>query len=216
MENASKALIIAGSVFLSLLIITALVFTFEQIATLKQTEASSEEEKLLAQYNKKIESFNKSGLYGSEIMSLVNYIDDYNIRQAELKGYKAISLNIDTKEINDAKYLKKSYTSYKELISDLKKLETQINKLENQKICGEALKKLAGLNTNDLIDTIEKYNAEHSNKYTYEDVQEKIYEYQNLNSELKTFKNKKFKLPNVEYDNITGRILSMTYKEIGI
>ena len=45
MENASKALIIAGSVLLAVLIIIALIYTFSQISSLKQVEASSEEEK---------------------------------------------------------------------------------------------------------------------------------------------------------------------------
>ena len=43
MENASKALIMAGSVLLSLLIIGALVFMFDSLKGLKQTEATSEE-----------------------------------------------------------------------------------------------------------------------------------------------------------------------------
>ena len=148
MENASKALIIAGSVFLSILIITALVFTFNQIGDLKKTEASAEEEKILAQYNKKIERFNKSGLYGSEILSLANYVEDYNIRQSDLKGYKAISLNIYIKAISDATYFKKEkYTDYKELVNSFKNLEKEVNRLQNQQYCGETVKKLAGLTT---------------------------------------------------------------------
>ena len=37
MENASKALIIAGSVLISLLVIAALVFMFNQLSDLRQT-----------------------------------------------------------------------------------------------------------------------------------------------------------------------------------
>ncbi len=38
MENASKALIIAGSVLISLLVIAALVFMFNQLSDLRQTQ----------------------------------------------------------------------------------------------------------------------------------------------------------------------------------
>ncbi len=217
MENASKALIIAGSVFLSILIITALVFTFNQIGNLKKTEVSAEEEKILAQYNKKIERFNKSGLYGSEILSLANYIEDYNIRQSDLKGYKAISLNIYIKAISDATYFKKEkYTDYKELVNSFKNLEKEVNRLQNQQYCGETVKKLAGLTTEVLENYIYQYNENNSKKCKYEDVKEAIDKYQAVNSELQIFKNKKFKAPNVEYDNATGRISSMTFREIGI
>ena len=43
MENASKALIIAGSVLLSVLIISALVLMFNQISDFKRSEATSED-----------------------------------------------------------------------------------------------------------------------------------------------------------------------------
>lgn len=89
MENASKALIMAGSVLLSLLIITTLVFMFGKLGDLKNSEASTEEVKKLAEYNRQIETFDRA-LYGSELLSLANLIDDYNKRQADLKGYNAI------------------------------------------------------------------------------------------------------------------------------
>ena len=56
MENASKALIMAGSVLLSLLIITTLVFMFGKLGDLKNSEASTEEVKKLAEYNRQIEA----------------------------------------------------------------------------------------------------------------------------------------------------------------
>ena len=123
MENASKALIIAGSVLLAVLIIIALIYTFSQISSLKQVEASSEEEKILTQYDKEIESFNRQGLYGSEILSLANLVEDYNKRQSDLKGYKPITLKVSITQIIDAKYLKETqYSKYGDLIKDFKNL----------------------------------------------------------------------------------------------
>ena len=73
MENASRALIMAGSVLLALLIIGLLVFMFNSISGLKQQEANSEQVLKLAEYNKRILTYNRE-LYGPELVSLANLI----------------------------------------------------------------------------------------------------------------------------------------------
>lgn len=217
MENASKALIIAGSVLLAVLIITALVYTFSQISSLKQVEASSEEEKILAQYNKQIESFNRSGLYGSEILSLANLIEDYNERQSELKGYEPITLKVSIKPIIDAGYLKENeYSNCTDLTKAFKNVENKTKELKQKIICGQTLDKLAGMRTDTLEDFISRYNSANGTKYDSIKIKAEIENYQNVNSEMQTFKNKKFGTPEVKYDNGTGRVVSMIYKEIGL
>lgn len=215
MENASKALIIAGSVLLAVLIITALIYTFSQISSLKQVEASSEEEKILAQYDKEIESFNRPGLYGSEILSLANLVEDYNKRQSDLKGYKPITLKVGITQIIDAKYLKETeYSKYGDLIKDFKNLEKKMQDLKKEKICGQTLDKLAGMKTEALEDLISRYNLANRTNYTLEEIEKRINAYQSVNSEMQTFKNKKFNTPEVEYDNSMGRIVKMSFREI--
>ena len=139
MENASKALIMAGSVLLSLLIITTLVFMFGKLGDLKNSEASTEEVKKLAEYNRQIETFDRA-LYGSELLSLANLIDDYNKRQADLKGYNAIVLHVYSKGISSPICMQDNYTrddSYKDLISDFETLQKKLNEAKNKKAYGE-------------------------------------------------------------------------------
>lgn len=217
MENASKALIIAGSVLLAVLIMTALIYTFSQISSLKQVEASSEEEKILAQYNKEIENFNRAGLYGSEILSLANLIEDYNERQSELKGYGPITLKVSIKPITGAEYLKENeYSNYIDLTKDFKNVENKTKELKQTIICGQTLDKLAGMRTDTLKDLISRYNTANGKNHNLTDIENEIVKYQNVNSEMQTFKNKRFNTPEVKYDNGTGRVKSMTYKEIGL
>ena len=52
MENASKALIMAGSVLVSLIIISLLVGFFHQMQNLQQTELSKEQVQQAAEFNK--------------------------------------------------------------------------------------------------------------------------------------------------------------------
>ena len=217
MENASKALTIAGSVLLAVLIMTALIYTFSQISSLKQVEASSEEEKILAQYNKEIENFNRAGLYGSEILSLANLIEDYNERQSELKGYGPITLKVSIKPITGAEYLKENeYSNYIDLTKDFKNVENKTKELKQTIICGQTLDKLAGMRTDTLKDLISRYNTANGKNHNLTDIENEIAKYQNVDSEMQTFKNKRFNTPEVKYDNGTGRVKSMTYKEIGL
>ena len=87
MENASKALIIAGSVLLAMLIIGTLIFMFTNLSNLRQTEADSSTVQKLEEYNRQIELYNKANLYGSEILSLANLIEDYNVKLLSTKIY---------------------------------------------------------------------------------------------------------------------------------
>ena len=217
MENATKALEMAGSLLIGVLLLGCLLFAYTKMTELKDTEHKVEVSQQAQDFNQDYEAYNRNNLYGSEILSLANYVEDYNIRQSDLKGYKAISLNIYIKAISDATYFKKEkYTDYKELVNSFKNLEKEVNRLQNQQYCGETVKKLAGLTTEVLENYISQYNENNSKKCKYEDVKEAIDKYQAVNSELQIFKNKKFKAPNVEYDNATGRISSMTFREIGI
>lgn len=65
-------------------------------------------------------------MYGSELLSLANLIDDYNKRQADLKGYNAIVLHVYSKGISSPICMQDNYTrddSYKDLISDFETLQ---------------------------------------------------------------------------------------------
>ena len=102
MENASKALIMAGSILISVVIIGALILMFNNLGELKKTELDSESTSKLLKYEQQIEGYCRPGLYGSELVSLSNLIDDYNKRLVDFKGYTAIQLEIKTKAISQA------------------------------------------------------------------------------------------------------------------
>ncbi|MCI9177036.1 MAG: hypothetical protein HFJ28_00235 [Clostridia bacterium] len=223
MENASKALIIASSVLISLLIIGALVFMFNSLRDLKTVEASSEEEQKLAEYNKRIETFNRR-LYGSELVSLANLIDDYNIRQANLKGYKPIELTVDMKDkvISETLKLKTTlYTDYQKIREDFGKLESKVNETKNaKKLVGGTTyltaEKIAGMRTRDLGETIRKADSSLSEEEIDAKVQELLefsQDYTDLKSEITSFKNSAFEMTFIDYD-INGRVKEMKFELI--
>ncbi len=79
MENASKAIIIAGSILITVIIVSLLIIVFGKIGDLHEEEAKSLSIEQLEKYNRKFNTFDRS-LYGSELLSLANLIDDYNNR----------------------------------------------------------------------------------------------------------------------------------------
>ena len=92
MENASKAIIMAGGILIGIIILSLLIWTFRPMGDVfeEQGEALSEEQ--LEKYNRQFNTFDKS-LYGSELLSLKNLLEDYNNRILEGAGQKYIAEN---------------------------------------------------------------------------------------------------------------------------
>ena len=72
MENISKALIIVGSIIISILIITILIFSFNKLTLSQKEKENTEYIMQFAEWNKRLESFNRDNLYGTDIISIAN------------------------------------------------------------------------------------------------------------------------------------------------
>ncbi len=98
MENASKAIIIAGGILISVVILSVLVILFNQIGSTYSAENDSLTIEQMEEYNRRFSVYNNvKGFYGSEILSLANLIEDYNNR-----------LLLDTDGINSEYYTENS------------------------------------------------------------------------------------------------------------
>ena len=116
MENASKALIIAGSVLISLLVIAALVFMFNQLSDLRQTQEDASIEDKLQGFYANLDTYIEGNKRGNDILSLANLITDFNNRRAggnESKygneGYEPIELNHTIPVEEKEKHMEKWY-----------------------------------------------------------------------------------------------------------
>lgn len=228
MENASKALIMAGSVLLSMIIIGALVFMFNNLRQVKQGEVTSEDIKKLTEYNKKIETFNRN-LYGSELISLANFIADYETRLdigSETAGYNQydpikLTVNIrnrmvDVTRPNGTRYQTRNtaYTNYKDLVNDFNKLQSEVEKEKNTKIIigrrSVTVEKLAGMRDSEINQLIEEAGG----NTTADVLREKTQLYLDLKLELTNFKNRRFKVINMKYSPDNNRIIKLEYEEL--
>lgn len=81
MENASKALIMAGGTLVALVIISVLIIMFNKIGEINAEERDLLAVEQLEKANRQFATYNNTtGLYGSELLSLANLIVDYDNR----------------------------------------------------------------------------------------------------------------------------------------
>lgn len=82
MENASKALIIAGSVLIALMIIGALVLMFSNLTSYQETNTQNTREAQITEFNNQYTTYARNNVRGSDLYSLLNKVVDYNRRKS--------------------------------------------------------------------------------------------------------------------------------------
>lgn len=82
MENASKALIMAGSVLIALLIIGALLLMFNNLTSYQETDTQTTREAQIIEFNNQYETYNRNNVRGSDLYSLFSRVIDYNRRKS--------------------------------------------------------------------------------------------------------------------------------------
>jgi len=92
MENASKAIIMAGGILIGVIILSVLVLVFKPIGGIYEGQGVSLSVEQLEKYNRQFNTFDKS-LYGSELLSLKNLLEDYNYRILQDADPKYIAEN---------------------------------------------------------------------------------------------------------------------------
>lgn len=94
MENATKALIIAGGMLIAMLIVGLLVFGYTQLRQYQQTAYDEESTRQLADFNERFEAYNRTTVRGYQIISLGNLVYDTNIRYADYQGYEDVAVQV--------------------------------------------------------------------------------------------------------------------------
>ena len=102
MENASKALIIAGGMLIAMLIVGLLVFGFSRIRESQQEQSNQESIQEVTDFNKRFEAYNKTTVRGYQMISLANLVYDTNYRYTEEDGYKPVTIIVDGLSSQDA------------------------------------------------------------------------------------------------------------------
>ena len=211
MENASKALIMAGSVLVALIIISLLVAFFNNIKNLQQTEATGEQVEQAAEFNKPYVAYDRE-VYGSELLSIANKIEDYNKRESERKDYTKIELEVIISNDLDATYLKRGTYNSAQLVSKIKDIEELIKELGSKSITFRT--ETGGLKSSRKISQLVSMRTKDIEALgiPQEEYKTLINEYNTYQLLFTGLKTKVFQSQGFTYDKYTGRITKMTYK----
>ena len=78
MENAPKALLMAGGILIALLVIGALLLMFNQLSSYQKTNSDVEKQSQLVEFNNQFIQYTHSNIQGYELLTLINKVIDYN------------------------------------------------------------------------------------------------------------------------------------------
>jgi len=208
MENASKALIMAGGVLIALMVASLVVFFFKNISEWQGMQESGQELEQMVEFNQQYEVYGRD-VYGSELLSIANKIADYNKRQAEDKGYLKIELQVQLTKDMDTSFFKKGNYNSMQMKTEVENLQAEIKRVGDQRITSRSIStvsrkisQLASMRTKD----IEELGIE------YNDYRIQLTQYNTYKTLLTQVKETIFKFVTFDYDKTNGRITKMTYK----
>lgn len=216
MENASRALVIAGGVLLSLIIIGVVMFAYRGITSLQKEKDISLSNEQVSKINEQIEKYTKkSVIYGSEVLSICNAIEDYSRKYPESEGYPKITAIIKIKADgkNDVElffkdeYNDEQYNSTQRLKGDYDSaIKTRDDKGKISMSNGKTIEELYDLFKTD-SQKINSYYDLYLNggKYNIEEILQFLEEYEKYKNCINTFREKEFRA-SVVYSNTTGII----------
>lgn len=170
MENASKALVMAGGVLISIIIISMLMLVINNLTNYQEANTTMSQADAVAKFNNEYIPYNRQDVRGNELITLGNKVIDHNeMRTSETSGnegydvgYAPITLEID---LNSGKSKNGQNLDQKILAADYT-AGNQLFKNSNQKY-------VASATTNSLKDIYESVKGFCS---TYPLITEEMYD----------------------------------------
>lgn len=86
MENAAKALVIAGGVLIALVTIGVLVDSFSATSQFQMSQLSQQEQEQLIAFNEQYTKYANQYVYGSDVLTLKNKYDNDGQVEVKLEG----------------------------------------------------------------------------------------------------------------------------------
>lgn len=188
MENASKALIMAGSVLIALMIIGALLLMFNGLSSYQQVGEQNTREAQVVAFNNQFETYNRQDVRGSDLYSLVNRVVDYNRRKSiegtgendegqylayepmkiefTMNSITELSADGTRRLIKDTNYTINSTTNtFKSVYEEVAGLESDYGKQVLQNLCTAKDKIfINSTDRNDKIKAINNFNSAYGKK----------------------------------------------------
>ena len=81
MENASKALLIAGGVLIALIILTMFIVMYNNMANIQKEQEEQTRIEQIAAFNAEFEAYNKKVMYGTDVITLINKVAERTVKK---------------------------------------------------------------------------------------------------------------------------------------
>ena len=209
MENAAKALSIAGGVLIAVMLAVLVYYVFTHWGESQRIKQEDVEVQKVEDFNKSFLSYEKV-LYGSELLGLVNKMSDYNISDdVTYSGYSTMSLSMKITDRTTGNLF--SYGTY-----NLTTISNDINTIMNKTVNSSKYK-------GQISDSQWEYLAKASTSSKFNELCTELKIPNSINrDQLKVdaaeyykyvqFKRKKFKHIGTEFSN-DGRVSKMSFEE---
>ena len=234
MENASKALLIAASVLIAIVIIGAFMLMMTSLTDYQDKSYQSTQDAQITEFNNLYLSYNRKDVRGSDIVSLMNRIVDYNDTKSDEEGFTEMGITIHMNGHNSDL----SYDGRNRLVTS-----NQYDEETIKSIVGSPSSVSGGATTGKIRQIENRYQSKYANQLAAEIANimnmsdedefntEKIlpktlssygvslagvYEDALYYYEYVQFKRAKFDCVGTENDRDTGRIISMEFECTGM
>ena len=108
MENATKALLISAAVMIAIMVLSLLMIAYNQVSDYYQNQHTDAMAKQIGEFNENFINYQRDNIRGSELLSLMNKVIDFNERESYADGtnYKRIevTIKIDSQYLDDFTY----------------------------------------------------------------------------------------------------------------
>ena len=225
MTNASKALLMAGGILISLIIIGAAVYMYNGILKAKAQEDENQYIKTIMKMNSQIEVFTSaSKIYGSDILSLCNLLEDYKVKYPVDEGYPDVEMKIKFgNKIGWIEFRNKTKTSielkniYETMAQQLEELGERDFKTQSGYNLGK-IKNFAGMYDDEILQYLEQLKNRgiipENDVNNFYSILGQLNNYRDKKSLIVEFKNTRFKCNEVTYDQNNRAISYIEFETI--
>lgn len=161
MENSTKAIIIAGGMFILIMVITLLVVFGRSLSSYMQGQHDKEIVKQVTEFNNKFANYQGTELRGNELISVLNRVIDYNALEAGVYGYDPVLVEIDLVDRNALDSVIKFNSTDENFL-----FKKNASKIKNSKDSDEALKTISQKGTTILSNYSKENDANYIPKLT--------------------------------------------------
>ena len=205
MENASKALVMAGGILIAIMVLATLMFMVQNTASYK---SEMEEQQMLQQitnFNKEYESYQKSLLRGTELITVINKAIANNTKYEEQD--KVYDINIKFKLVTP---VQKTTVTIKNGVKSKTRSEEEMGAAKEYSIVDDRASDRINSEIKNFINVGSLYASKDYIITNYIDANNYTMEYNGFTD----FKRKIFKCTNIHYNDITKRVDLLEFEEV--